>query len=119
MNKSRIVAHTAILLLIAGCASTPQDTLSTEPLHLTGKLPPEKYARCIITNAENISGSFSGSEELNTALGARKVVIRHSSAGASVIANITPRDGGSDIVLWVSRNQIFRDTLVDLMIKGC
>jgi hypothetical protein len=107
------------LLLMTGCASTPQDTLTTEPYRLTGKLPPTQYARCLITNAENASGDFSGREDAPAQPDWRKVSIRHSTGGAAVIADIAPKGSGSDVTLWASRNMIFRDTLVDVMTKGC
>jgi hypothetical protein len=107
------------LLFFAGCASTPHDTLTTEPYRISGKLPPAQYARCLINNAEKASGDFSGREDQPEQPDWRRVQIRHSSAGAAFIADIAPQGSGSDVTLWVSRNMIFGGALVDVITKSC
>lgn len=110
----------ATVALLAGCATTPQDTQQTEPYHLKSAQPPDRAALCIIRTAESKSGSFSGREEEPPEPGARKVVIRHISAGTSVVAHVLPDGSGSKITLWLSwQHFLFRDTIVEQITAGC
>lgn len=111
----------ALLTVIAGCATTPQQTIEeTEPYRLKSAQPPERAAHCIIRQAEATVAQFTGREEDPPAPGTRKVVIRHPGAGTSVVAHIAPAGSGSDITLWLSwQHFMFRDTLIEQITKGC
>lgn len=108
------------IAFLAGCASTPQDTILTEPFHFKALQPPAAAALCIIRQAESKVGAFSGREEEAPAPNARKIVIRHNSAGASIVAHLFPAGTGSDVTLWLSNQHLFlRETLVKMLVSGC
>lgn len=107
-------------LLLTACATTPQDTMQTEPYHMKSALPPAQAAHCLIRTAESKVGNFTGREEEPPAPGARKIVIRHPDAGTSVVAHVMPDGTGSAITLWLSwQHFLLRDTLVAAITRGC
>lgn len=120
METAMKILIALIALALAGCATTAADTRQTEPYRFNSPNPPAKVARCIIDNAEGMSGNFSGREDPPAADGERRVQIRHPDAGVSVVAEILPRGSGSAVTLWLSwQHFMARDTLVDRFKAGC
>lgn len=116
----RLISSLILTALLAGCASTPTDTRQAERHDFTSQQTPKNVAACLIRNAENVSGAFSGYMRPGARPEMLEVTIRHSDAGASVIADIEPTAQGSKYALWLSHQHfMFRGTLIQMIVKGC
>jgi hypothetical protein len=110
----------ASVLLLAGCASTPADTRSTEPYKFTSSRPPAAVAQCLIDNGENFSGNFAGfGGSMRDRKGVLTVTLRNPHTGNGVIADITPTGTGSNATVWISRGHLFPGSLFSEIRAGC
>lgn len=92
--------YAVIAVVLAGCATTPQDVVSegTKTVHAL-KLPADKAAICMARNVENHSAGFVASNRPVDS--GHEVVVRIAGAGAVVfVATVNPAVTGSRATVW-------------------
>src|SRR4051812_20077659 len=112
-----IVALT--VLLLAGCANTPQELVQEGKAHTyTWKQEPEFAAGCMARNLERKYGFVVIVRRLDEA-GAYQVVVGSGPGFLLAYAVVEPHESGSTGTVWVPRHIPDHEQLAATMAGGC
>ena len=110
-----------VLLLLAGCATTPQEVIEGGPrsAHRLEQAP-VIAAGCLARNIENHNSVYAATVR-SAGESAIEVVVRVPVADRTVsVARLVPEAKGSSAVIWTSPHSAYRsDNFVPVMVKGC